>query len=235
MEMTTTPASRRRFIGLSMMGAAAMTLPGCASYGGFSLDEAIRRLLTISSVNAFDRMLAPGGFYDTQIASLDLGTMLGGVRGGAVERILGSSLVRDRMARALYDVAADGAAAAAPAVADAIRVVGIRNAIDLIRGGDTAATGFLRASMGRRLIDVMLPEVRDAMRIIDDPLLGPALSDLAGVDIQRVTGRFTDEVENTIWTQIGREEAYIRENPDSTNDPLIRRVFGLNDLGDAVL
>lgn len=48
-----------------LAGAAAtgvLTLPGCQSTGGFSLVEAIRRLLGLSTQNALARLMSPGGF-----------------------------------------------------------------------------------------------------------------------------------------------------------------------------
>jgi hypothetical protein len=45
-------------------GASLLLLPGCAGTGGgFSLVEAVRRLLLRSSENAFARLTAPDGFW----------------------------------------------------------------------------------------------------------------------------------------------------------------------------
>lgn len=219
------PVGRRSFLSFAALGAGAMVLPGCASYGGFSFTEAIRRLLTLSSQNAFESLLAPGGFYDDQLARLSVDEVLGN-RGGVLASILGSSIVRDRMMREFNRIAAEGAYRAAPVVADTIRIVGFENAAALITGQPTAATAFLRGSMGERLVDVMLPEVSDALRVVNDPLIGPALSALAGVDFTRVANSLTRRTEDAIWTAIGREEAAIRADPRSTNDPLLIGVFG---------
>ena len=56
---------RRGFIvGLGAAGAtSAIALSGCASgFGQFSFVDAVRRLLTLSSYAAIDRLSAPGGF-----------------------------------------------------------------------------------------------------------------------------------------------------------------------------
>lgn len=219
-------SNRRAFLGGLGLSAAALTLPGCASYGGFSFAEAIRRLLTISSTRAFDRLLAQNGFYDSQVARLQLDQFLG-ARGGILSSILTSGLVKDRLFRGLADVAASGAERAAPVIADTIRVVGIQNAAALISGQPTAATSFLRANMGQRLVDVMVPEIGDALDLVSDPVVGPALSALAGTNLQNVVYGLTDVAEKTIWTEMGNEEAFIRENPRSTNDPVLIGVFGV--------
>lgn len=219
-------ASRRRFLGFAALGAGALALPGCASYGGFSYTEAIRRLLTIASQDAFEQLLAPNGFYDTQLAQLTANDLLGN-RSSAVARILGSSIVRDRLMREFNQVAAEGAYRAAPVVADTIRVIGFQNAIDLVTGGPTAATSFLRQNMGQRLIEVMLPEIGEALSVVNDPVLGPALSELAGVNLQSVTNSLTRNTEEVIWDAIGRAETSIRQDPYATNDPLLIGAFGV--------
>ena len=61
---------RRGFlVGMSVVSAAALgPLSGCANgLGGFSFVEAVRRLLTLSSLSALDRLTGPGGFYDEQV------------------------------------------------------------------------------------------------------------------------------------------------------------------------
>ena len=221
-----TIASRRRFLGLAALGAGALALPGCASYGGFSYTEAIRRLLTIASQDAFAQLLAPNGFYDTQLARLTADDVFG-TRSGAVATILGSPLIRERMLREFNEVAAEGAYRAAPVVADTIRVIGFQNAVALITGGPTAATSFLRQNMGQQLIEVMLPEIGDALQVINDPVLGPALSELAGVNLSGVATSLTRNTEEVIWNAIGRAETAIREDPYATDDPLLIGAFGL--------
>jgi hypothetical protein len=218
------PLGRRGFLaGLSATGLLA--LPGCATLGGFSFTDAVSRLLFLSSERAFDRMTAPGGFWDQQVAQMGFDQFLG-ARGGVISRILTSALFKDRLARAFGDIAYRGAERAAPIVADTIRTIGFQNAIDLIRGGPTAATSYLRQEMGGRLIDAMAPDVGQALRVASDPLVGQALAALTGVDVSQVASNFSNAVDNVIWDQIGTEEAAIRANPAATNDPVLIGVFG---------
>ena len=109
---------------------------------------------------------------------------------------------------------------------DAVRTIGIQNAIDLVRGGPTAATSFLRDSMGRSLVEAMVPELGDALRVAQDPLVAELVQGLAGVDLAGAVTRFAGTIDTTIWREIGAEEAAIRRNPQATRDPLIIGVFG---------
>ena len=225
------PTGRRGFLGKIGgglgAGAALLSLPACTSFGGggFSLVDAVERLLFLSSERAFTRMLQPDGFWDNQVAQLGLSGLLG-ARGDVLSRILTSALFKNRLEGAFANFAYDAAYRAAPIVTDAVRVIGFSNAIDLVRGGPTAATSYLRGSMGSRLIDAMVPELGQAMRVAQDPLVGELLAGLTGVDVPRIATTFASRIDDTIWNEIGREESLIRANPRSVNDPLIAGVFG---------
>lgn len=218
---------RRRFLAGTIAAGGALALPACTSgFGGFSFTDAIARLLYLSTGRAFDRMTAPGGFWDQQIAQIGLEQFLGG-RGNTLNRILTSALFKDRLADALAPVAFDAAQRAAPVVADTVRTVGFANAVELIRGGPTAATSFLRQEMGFALVEAMLPGIGNGLRVANDPLVGEALGALTGVDIGGAARSFATKVDDVIWGEIGREESYIRANPESTRDPLIMGAFGV--------
>jgi hypothetical protein len=211
--------SRRQFIA-GTAATAALALPGCSSMGGISLTEAIRRLLTLSSERAFARLAAPGGYWDNAVAGIGLDRFLGS-RGDVLGRILTSSLFKDRLEDAVADIAVRGSYRVAPIVAETVRTIGIQNAVDLIRGGPTAATEFLRTAMADGLIEAMVPEVGGALRVAREPLIGQVLGALTGVNVDQVARGFSGEVNGAIWREMGVEEAAIRANPASTNDPLL--------------
>jgi hypothetical protein len=221
-----TPTRRSLLAGAAGAGAL-MLLPGCAGTGGgFSLTEAIRRLLLLSSENAFARLTAPGGFWDEQVARIGLNQLMG-TRGDVLSRILTSALVKDRLEERFAEFAIDASFRAAPVVTDAVRVIGFENAIDLVRGGPSAASTFLRGEMGTALLDAMVPELGDAIRLSNDPLIGQAIGALTGVNPGDVASRIGREVDNAVWGEIAREEAAIRANPQATRDPLLIGVFGV--------
>lgn len=217
--------SRRLFLG-SAAATAVLALPGCAAYPRFTLEDAIRRLLALSADRAFARLLAPGGFWDDQLARLALPEAFGR-RGGVLERLLTGPLFKDRLQRAFNDMAEDAADRAAPAVTEAVRTIGVRNALALLRGNPTAATSYLRGEMGVSLVEIMLPRFGDALRVSSDPLVGEALSALTGVDVSGIASSLARQADNAIWSAIGREEAAIRADPRSTNDPVLIGAFGI--------
>lgn len=227
MTVIVTQASTRRSLLAGVAGAGALLLlSGCASTGpAFSLEEAVRRMLLIATENAFARLTQPGGYWDAQVAKIGLGEMMG-ARGDVLSRILTSSLFKRRLEERFAGLAIDASYRAAPVVTEAVRVIGIRNAVALVRGGPTAASAYLRGEVGRRLVDAVEPELGEAIRISRDPLLGEAINALAGVDVGAVAERIGRTVDDAVWGEIAREEAAIRANPEATRDPAVIAVFG---------
>ncbi|MEL7447376.1 MAG: DUF4197 family protein, partial [Pseudomonadota bacterium] len=110
------------------------------------------------------------------------------------------------------------------------RIIGIPAAVELVRGGPQAATSFLRGEMGGRLIDEMVPELGDAIRIASDPLVGQLVQQLTGTDVGGIAQRLANSVDDSIWQEIGLEEAAIRADPGATGDPLLMGALGTGGL-----
>ncbi len=217
---------RRAFIGGSVMASAVLLLPGCQSIPGFSLNEAVRRLLTLSSRSAFAQLLQPGGFYDNELDRLPLPGQFG--EGGAIiGAVLRSGAFRQQLQRQLSIAAAQGAERAAPLVADAIRGASFTDATAILRGGPSAATDFLRGRLGTALVTAMLPEVGGALRLAQNDVVSRAIRAVSGVDVQGIATSVSRAADTVIWNAIGREEAAIRANPRATNDPLLIGALGL--------
>ena len=81
--------------------------------------------------------------------------------------------------------------------------------------------------MGGRLVETMVPELGEGLRLANDPIVGQALAALTGVDVGGVARSLALRADDAIWGEIGREEAAIRANPEATRDPVLIGVFGL--------
>lgn len=210
--------ARRAFLA-GTTATGLLLLPGCQSVGNFSMVDAIRRLLDMSARNAFAKLTAPGGFWDSSVARFDLPEVFAG--SGAVKALLTSGPFRTSLQKGLNAIAERGAERAAPVVYDAIRNVSIADAVGILRGGSTAATSYLRAQMGSALINAMIPGLADALRVTGDPVLAQATRALTGVDVGQIAQAVAIKADNSIWYQIGAEESAIRANPQSTNDAVL--------------
>lgn len=204
------------------------TLPGCAATQGFSLVEAIRRLLSLSAQRAFASLLRENGFFDDQLARISLPDALGGARGtGVLSAILGSSAFRNRLTKQVNRAAEKGAELAAPIVTDAIQTVGVEDAVGLVRGGPSAATDFLKGRLGNALFTSMVPGIDNGLKLFDSTVVTEALRAATGIDFAGLRDDVTIKASDAIYRAIAREETAIRANPQATGDPLLIGVFGL--------
>lgn len=218
----------RRHLLLAGAASATLALPGCQSLPGFSLTEAIRRLLSLASQNALALLMQPGGFYDSSVARIALPDRFGGATGTNIASlVLQSKAFRDKLQRQLNRAAEKGAERAAPIIADTVRAVSIEAADAIVRGGPQAATQFLRGKMGLALLDSMLPGISDGLRLFDDQVINKAVQSVTGFDMGSLAQDITRKADDAIWAAIGLEESNIRANPQATNDPLLIGVFGL--------
>ena len=217
---------RRAVLGF---GAAAglLALPGCSTLPGLSLTEAIRRLLTVSSQNAFAELLQPNGFFDSQVARIAVPDSLGGSRvTNIASALLRSPVVQDRLLRQVNRAAEKGAELAAPIVAETIRNMSIADAAAILNGGPRAATALLQGQLGNTLVDRMLPGIGSGLRLFDNEIINLVLSQATNVDFAGISRDVTSKVNDAIYRSIGAQEEAIRANPRATNDPLLIAVLG---------
>ena len=218
--------SRRVFVTGAAL-TALLAAAGCATQPGyFDVVEAVRRLMQASADRAFARLIVPGGFYDDQVARLNLPRQFEGRAGMIADRILRSNAMRDRMMRSFNDTAGRAAERAAPAVADAVRRIGIRDTLAILHGSSSAATDLLHREMGDYLVSILVPEFGRLLRVANDPLMAEVIIALTGVDMGAIADDLAHQADAAIWREIGREEAAIRADPRGSGDPMLMRLFG---------
>ena len=215
----------------AIVGAAAiplLALPGCTTLGdleGFGIENALRRLMTVSSQRAFANLLTENGFFSDDLARVPLPPQLAET-GSIVSALLRSAAVQSQLLRVMNRAAAEAAEAAAPVVYDSIRNLTISDAMALARGGPTAATDFLQRAMGTRIVDAMFPDVGNALRLFDSGIVNQVVQAATGINFSGLQQHVTQAAATGIYRAIGREEAAIRANPGSVTDPLIATLFG---------
>ena len=219
------PLLARRSLLAAACALPLLVLPGCASVGAYLFEDAIRRLLTLSSQRAFARLLQDNGFFGDELARVPLPPELSGA-GAVASVLLGTPLVQRQLLQLMNRAAADAADAAAPVVYDAIRGMSLADAAALVRGGPTAATDLLERTMGNAIVDVMFPGVGGALRAFDNGLLNRVVQVATGIDFAGLQRHVSESAARGIYRAIGREEAAIRADPRGSGDPTIASVFG---------
>ena len=220
--------TRRRLLA-GALAFPCLALPACTTVGDFAgpgLGEAIRRLLTSSSQRAFATLLREEGFFADDLARVDLPGQL--ARGGTIAAaLLRTVAVQQQLLRVMNRAATEAAEAAAPVIYGHIRNMSITDALGLARGGPTAATEYLQRSLGTAIVDAMFPGIGPALRLFDNGVVNQLAQAATGMTFAGLQRHVAEEAAEGIYAAIGREEAAIRANPASVDDPLIRSLFGL--------
>jgi hypothetical protein len=232
--------SRRALLAGGAATGTLLLLPGCAGgdvelggLGGgvagrgsaFGPADVLRRLLGLSSQNAFARLTVPGLFWRQQMAELDLAKMTGNGR-NTLSRMLESGPFKGELEQIFARLAADASSRVAPLVNFRARNIATSNATALLRRRSGGASRFLRQTMGDALLDVIVPELNKSLSAPSDSLLGQVIVARNGVDIGELARDLGRAIEDAIWEAIADEERAIRVDPAVTRDLLLIRAFG---------
>jgi len=241
--MTHIQFSRRMFIalgGASLAGCVTDGLPalgGVTGAGGLSQADAaagIRAALNKGVSSAITTIGVKDGFLLNNLIHIPLPKTLQDMQSSLSK--IGLSGPLDTLETQLNR----GAEAAAPVArnifVDAISSMSISDAIGIVRGGDNAATNYLKGRTLPSLTNLFTPimttalEQAGAIRTLDSlsaRLKTIPLAPKIGADAK--SDLISHGVEyglDGIFTYIGKEEAAIRANPAKRTSEILRRVFG---------
>jgi hypothetical protein len=140
--------------------------------------------------------------------------------------ILRTNAVRQRIAMMLNDIARRAAQRAAPVVIDATRRMPLPDALAVLRGSPTAATDLLRHELDGQLVQVMFPEIASQLDSDLAEIVSAGVAARTGINYRDLAQTVAGQVSDSIFRVIGDEEAHIRADPRSTDDPMLMALLG---------
>lgn len=214
---------RRGFlVGALTAGSVAvgsLALPGIARGQGINDagSDAVRRLLSRATQNAFARLSASQGFWKSSVARFPLPILF-----RKTPAVAGTPLANDafrfELEYKLNIFAEAGARGAEHGVQDAARKLAVIDPAAILRGRITSATSALRLDMGVGLVNAMIPPLQQTLAAQNDATVTQAVALLSGVTLLDVAHAVALVADNGIWYEIGVAEARIRANPEATGD-----------------
>lgn len=221
-----TAMPRRHFLG-GVVASAGLLLPGCKAIADAVTTNVVRNLMTESSDRAIDKLMSPGGGWDRYIQAELLQPDVG-LRGQMLANALESDRVKTGVTKEFREIAHDVTDATAPVIADTIRKIGIRNVKEIVDGGPTAATDYLRTVMGNAISNSIVGDIARYMGSDQAREIATIARNVDPQEVKATARRFADRVQEVILDQIAIAEAEIRANPEITGDPELIAVFGKN-------
>jgi hypothetical protein len=133
--------------------------------------------------------------------------------------------------------AEDAAKSAAPIFGNAIKQMSFQDAVGILKGGDTAATGYLRGKTNAELMAAFMPVIQSSLEKVNaTKYWNTLITSYNKVNIlgggQKInpdlSAYVTDKALNGIFYQVAIEEKSIRKDPMARGTEILKKVFGNN-------
>ncbi|MEM8616635.1 MAG: DUF4197 domain-containing protein [Pseudomonadota bacterium] len=219
-----------------VLGDVLGSLPGGEPVGQdslsqFEIDAALRQALEIGTDRVVRQIGVTDGFWADDRIRIPLPGRLGKIQ----RQLSGTPLARplDDLQLRMNRAAEQAVPAGKQIVVQAIQGITISDAMSLLRGGDSAATDFLRTRTEASLRDLFTPYVDTALtnsgayRSLEQVTSGnPLLLMVAGDLKSDLTTHAVQLGLDGVFTYLASEEKKIRDNPVARSTELLRKVFG---------
>ncbi|MFK8046699.1 MAG: DUF4197 domain-containing protein [Crocinitomicaceae bacterium] len=193
----------------------------------------LKEALTIGIQNGANLASVTDGFFKNDIIKLPFPQDAIKIKEKAIE--LGLTGQVDKIELTLNRAAEEASKKAAPIFVDAIKNMSIADGFAILKGGDNAATNFLKKNTTEKLVAAFSPVVQNAIetvklteywnpvankynfaaKLMGKPEINPDLN-------QYVTTKGIDG----LFYMVEQEEAKIRKNPAAQVTDLLKKVFG---------
>jgi hypothetical protein len=201
------------------------------SKNSLSSDEIINGLkeaLATGTQRGTQKLSAIDGFFKD--AALKILMPEEAVKAEKTLRNLGMGNLVDNAILSMNRAAEDAAKEAAPIFLNAIKGITIQDGLGILRGGDFAATEYLKGKTIASLTEAFRPVVENSLKKVDATKhWNLVFSNYNKVSMQKVNpdlvAYVTEKALTGIFYQVGQEELKIRKDPAARATDLLKKVF----------
>jgi len=194
------------------------------------IDAGLREALTVGTGNAASRLGRENGYFGDPRIRIPLPKAYREVQRNLA--VFGASGPLDDVELRLNRAAEAAVPEARALILGAVRSMTIEDALGILRGGDTAATDFLRTRTEAQLRTAFTPHVKSALSksgaftAMENYLTGVGLGGATtGIQADLTSHAVTLGLDG-MFLYVAEEEKKIRENPVARTTDLLRKVFG---------
>lgn len=201
--------------------------------GSFSNTDAVSALkeaLQIGTRNASGRLNQVNGYFGNQLIKILMPPEARQIE--ATLRRVGMGDLVDKAILSMNRAAEDAASQAVPIFVNAITGMTIQDGISIVRGGQGAATNYLKNATTAALTSAFRPHIQNSLNKVNAtrywadvinaynkvPMVKKMNPDLAGYVTERAL--------NGLFISIADEENKIRTNPAARVSDILKKVFG---------
>jgi hypothetical protein len=196
-------------------------------------DDAIKGLkeaLTVGSNNASSSASKADGYFKNPVIKIPFPPEAAEMENNL--RAIGMGDQVDKFVLTMNRAAEEAAKSSAPVFVDAIKNMTVTDGLSIVRGSDTAATGYLRNTTSGQLHDNFKPTIKAATQKVDvtkywTPLVSaydkiPFVTKINPDLDEYITGRAL----GGLFFLVSQEETKIRKDPAAQVTDLLKKVFG---------
>ena len=202
-----------------------------SSLSNTDIVAALRQALEIGAKNAGSRLNTANGFFGNAMIKVLMPPEAQKVE--STLRSFGFGGVVDKAILSMNRAAEDAAGKAAPIFVNAIRSMNIQDGVNILKGGNGAATAYLRNSTTGPLSQAFRPVIQNSLaKVGATAYWGDVMKIYNGLPTTRakinpdLTAYVTERALNGLFVSIAEEEAKIRTNPSARVTDLLNKVFG---------
>ena len=202
---------------------------GAVGLSSEEIANGLKEALTIGTQNGTGRLSSIDGFFAN--AALKILMPPEAVKVENTLRDFGMGSVVDKAVLSMNRAAEDAAKSAAPIFVSAIKQMTITDAVNILKGGNNAATNYFKDKTTAALTAAFRPSVEKSLSKVNATKYWK--------DVFSTYNRFSSNPVNTdltayvtnkaiagIFTEVASEELKIRQNPEARVSDLLKKVFG---------
>jgi len=191
----------------------------------------LKEALNVGTKNASTKLNTTNGFFSNQLVKIALPQDVKNIE--STLRSFGFNSLCDKLIMSLNRAAEDASGKAIPIFANAIMAMSITDGVNILRGGNNAATEFLKRTTTASLTSAFRPVIESSLRKVNATTYWnevfktynklPITKKKVNTDL---TAYVTERALNGLFISVAEEEANIRKNPAAQVTGLLQKVFG---------
>jgi uncharacterized protein DUF4197 len=198
---------------------------------GLSTDEIVSGLkeaLSLGAEKSTTKLSAPDGFFKDAAVKILLPKQVQDIE--KKMRMFGMGKLVDNAELSMNRAAEDASKSAAPIFLSAIKQMTVTDALNILRGTDTAATAYLRKTTTPQLTSAFMPIIEESLKKTDaakywkDVFSAYNSFSSSPVDTD-IDGYVTGKALDGIFHYVAQEEVNIRQNPAGRVTDILKKVF----------
>lgn len=212
--------------------ATSIITKSSSSTGNLSTDEIVSGLkeaLSLGAKKSTDKLSSTDGFFKDAAVKILLPKQVQDIE--KKMRMFGMGKLVDNAELSMNRAAEDASKSASPIFLSAIKQMTVTDALNILRGTDTAATSYLRRTTTPQLTSAFKPIIEESLKKVDatkyweDVFTAYNRFSSQPVDTD-INSYVTQKALDGIFHYVAVEEINIRQNPAERVTDILKKVFG---------